>query len=448
MSEATTPAPAPLARFVLPSLLGALVFLVPVVVDGAVTIPFSLVTDAITGVIAPIHELLLLVVLVVGAAGALLWPLLARTPLGAHPTLRLWYDVHWVWRALRTVGAVFATMVVLETGPEFLIGPDTGGTVFRDICMAVLVIYFASAFFMGLLTDYGLMEFVGELLRAPFRRLFRLPGRAAVDSVASFVSAAGVGLLITVRQYEMGTYTAREACVICCSFSIVSLPFALLVARVSGVDALFVPWYLTIVLACLLAAMMVARIGPLARKPETRYTDRPRIEVDPEQGGALARGVAAARLRAATADAPGPYLRSAVVAFVDYAGGLLGPLMTIGTLASVLVFRTPVFEWLALPLVWVLELFSFPEADVAAKGFIVGALDQFMPALVAADVDSSFTRFVLAGLSVSQLVYLSEYGMILLRSALPITLPDLLLTFALRTVVVTPVLLAGAFLFT
>ncbi|MEE4301383.1 MAG: nucleoside recognition domain-containing protein, partial [Pseudomonadales bacterium] len=194
MSEGSAAAPAPLARFLLPSLLGAVVFLVPVFVDGAVTIPFSLVTDAITGVIAPVHELLLLAVLVVGALGALLWPLLARTSLGGNATLRLWYDVHWVWRVLRTVGALFAAMVVLEIGPEFVIGPDTGGTVFRDICMAVLVIYFASAFFMGLLTDYGLMEFVGELLRAPFQRLFRLPGRAAVDSIASFVSAAGVGL--------------------------------------------------------------------------------------------------------------------------------------------------------------------------------------------------------------------------------------------------------------
>lgn len=448
MSEQAAAAPAPLARFLVPSLLGALVFLLPVVVDGAVTIPFSLLTDQISALIAPVHELLLLAVLVIGAAGALAWPLLARTRLGDHPTLKLWYDVHWVWLLLRTLGAVFAAMVVLEIGPEFVIGPETGGTVFRDICMAVLVIYFASAFLMGLLTDYGLMEFVGELLRAPFQRLFRLPGRAAVDSLASFVSAAGVGLLITVRQYEMGTYTAREACVICCSFSIVSLPFALLVAKVAGVDALFVPWYLVIVVACLLAAMVVARFGPLAHKPETRFTSRAPIDIDAEAGGAFARGVSAARVRAATADGPAPYLRSAAVAFVDYAGGLLGPLMAIATLASILVFRTPVFDWVSLPIVWVLELFSFPEAAVAGKGFLVGVLDQFMPALVASGVESEFTRFVLAGLSVAQLVYLSEYGMILLRSPLPITLVDLLITFALRTLVVTPVLLVGAALLT
>ena len=438
---------APLLRFLLPSLVGASIFLAPVVADGAITIPFSLVTSAITALLGDFHALLLVAVLVVGAAGALAWPVVGRTPLADLPTVRLWFEVHWVWTLLRLLGAIFAVLVYLDLGPAWLIGPSTGGTVFRDICMSVLVIYIASAFLMGLLTDYGLMEFVGELLRAPFAKLFRLPGRAAVDSVASFVSAAGVGLLITVRQYELGTYTAREACVICSSFSVVSLPFALLIAQVSGVEAMFLPWYLTIVVACLVAAVVVARVGPMANKPETRFegTSAP---APAEAGSAVERAIGAARQRAAVAAGPGPYLRNALIATVDYCCGLLGPIMAIATIASVLVFETPVFDWLAMPIAWLLELLAFPEAAVAGKGFLVGVLDQFMPALVAGGVESEFTRFVLAGLSVAQLIYLSEYGMILLRSSLPISLGDLLITFALRTLLVTPVILVGAALLT
>ena len=122
--------------------------------------------------------------------------------------------------------------------------------------------------------------------------------------------------------------------------------------------------------------------------------------------------------------------------------------MAIATIASILVFETPVFDWLTLPIAFLLE--GFGGEGAAAKGFVVGVLDQFMPALVAADLDpqARFMRFLLAGLSVSQLIYLSEYGTILLRSPLPITLGDLLITFVLRTVVVTPVLLLGALLLT
>ncbi len=61
-------------------------------------------------------------------------------------------------------------------------------------------------------------------------------------------------------------------------------------------------------------------------------------------------------------------------------------------------------------------------------------------------LESQVARFVLAGLSVSQLIYFSEYGMLMLRSPLPVTVLDLLLTFLLRTLVVAPVLVVGALL--
>jgi nucleoside recognition membrane protein YjiH len=131
---------------------------------------------------------------------------------------------------------------------------------------------------------------------------------------------------------------------------------------------------------------------------------------------------------------------------VDLLLGLLAPIMAIATTASVLVFHTPVFDVLARPVALGLGIVGFPEAEAAGKGFIVGALDQFMPALVAQGLESQVARFVLAGLSVSQLIYFSEYGMLMLRSPLPVTVLDLLLTFLLRTLVVAPVLVAGALL--
>ena len=115
MSETTDGAPAPLLRFLLPSLAGAFVFLAPVATDSAFTIPFSLVTDAITAVIASFHEALLVGVLVFGAVGALLWPVLGRSA-AEDSVLRPLFDVHWIWTFLRTLGAIFAVMVFFEIG--------------------------------------------------------------------------------------------------------------------------------------------------------------------------------------------------------------------------------------------------------------------------------------------------------------------------------------------
>ena len=41
------------------------------------------------------------------------------------------------------------------------------------------------------------------------RPLFTLPGRSAVDNLASFIGDGTVGVLITSRQYEKGIYSKR-----------------------------------------------------------------------------------------------------------------------------------------------------------------------------------------------------------------------------------------------
>ena len=61
-------------------------------------------------------------------------------------------------------------------------------------------------------------------------------------------------------------------------------------------------------------------------------------------------------------------------------------------------------------------------------------------------VESEVTSFVLAGLSVAQLIFMSETGVIILRSSLPITFSELVVIFLLRTVIVLPVLIVGAHL--
>jgi nucleoside recognition membrane protein YjiH len=120
--------------------------------------------------------------------------------------------------------------------------------------------------------------------------------------------------------------------------------------------------------------------------------------------------------------------------------------MALATVATLMVFHTPVFEWLGYPFIVLLEWANLPDAAAAATALFAGFLDQYMPALAASGVDSEVTSFVLAGLSVAQLIFMSETGVIILRSSLPITFPELVMIFLLRTVIVLPVLILGAHL--
>jgi len=87
----------------------------------------------------------------------------------------------------------------------------------------------------------------------------------------------------------------------------------------------------------------------------------------------------------------------------------------------------------------VLALLQIPEAAAASPGLVVGLLDQFVPALIAAGIDDRVTSFVLAGLSVTQLIFFAETAVLILRSAIPLSAGQLTMIFVLRTVIALPI---------
>ncbi|MBO1913405.1 hypothetical protein J4G37_52415, partial [Microvirga sp. 3-52] len=128
----------------------------------------------------------------------------------------------------------------------------------------VLLTWFLFAgILLPLLVEFGLMEFVGSLLQKVMRPLFTLPGRSSIDTMASWMGAGTVGVLVTMKQYDQGYYTKREAAVIATTFSIASVAFSLVIAQVIGIGHLFIPFYITVTVASIVAAIIMPRIPPL-----------------------------------------------------------------------------------------------------------------------------------------------------------------------------------------
>ncbi len=361
-------------------------------------------------------------------------------------TLKDLFNVPLVWVLLRVVGTSFALIYFFQFGPALLQSESVGGAVFVGIAVNVTAVYISACILLPLLTDFGLMEFAGTLARPVFRKMFQLPGRAAIDAVASFVGASAIGLLITIGQHDRGNYTGREASIIATNFSIVSIPFSLVVATVAGIEHLFIPWYGFIVLACLIAAFITPRLPPLSRKADTYIAtarSEKKVETDADQS-LLSESWRAAMQRAQESPGLKGFFETGLKNLAFFLFSVITAAMALATIAALLVFETPIFEWLGYPFIALLELAQLPDAAAAATALFSGFLDQYMPALAAANVDSEITSFVLAGLSVSQLIFMSEGGVIILRSSLPITFSELLIIFLLRTAIVLPVLIIGA----
>ena len=118
--------------------------------------------------------------------------------------------------------------------------------------------------------------------------------------------------------------------------------------------------------------------------------------------------------------------------------GLLPAVVVVGMAGMALVEFTPIMHWLAWPFVPLLELLQLPEARDAAPTMLVGFFEMFLPAAIGQDSESELTRFVIAAVSLTQLIYMSEVGVLLLRSPIPLNFWNLVQIFLLRTLVALP----------
>jgi nucleoside recognition membrane protein YjiH len=71
-------------------------------------------------------------------------------------------------------------------------------------------------------------------------------------------------------------------------------------------------------------------------------------------------------------------------------------------------------------------------------------MDQFIPTIIAGNLTSPTTKFVLAGLSLTQLIFFAETAILIMRSAIPITIAQLVTIFIIRTVIAFPILVVIA----
>ena len=435
----------PFLRFLLPSLIGVALFLLPVSINGKSTILLGYVTDLIKLPLQPYAVTIVAVVIILTTLGGGYYLVVKPDWKKSHPTLYAFCYVEPIWFLLRLAGAIFAVMVVCQIGPDIIWGADTGRVAFEISGPAIMYILVIACFLMPFLTDFGFMEFVGTLVRWPFALLFKLPGRAAIDATASFVSASTVGMMISVRQYQNGLYTTREASIIATNFSIVSIPFCLVVAEITGIAHLFFTWYAVVVLACLTATIIITRLPPLSRIEDSYFQDQRAATIATSDGGSLLKQAYAAGVaRAMNSNTPLEIARNAWYSAVGLLANVLGPSMAIATTTLILVHHTPIFNWLSYPIYLVVELSGLPHARIAATGFLAGFMDMFAPALLAANLESEITRFVVAGVAVSQIIYMSDLGVLLLRSGLPLNLPRLFGIFCLRTIIVYPIFLMAA----
>lgn len=327
---------------------------------------------------------------------------------------------------------------------KLLISVDTGATIV-DLCGTLFCIVLGFSFILPFLTDCGIMEFLGVILRPVVRPLFHVPGRASVDLIASWFGASNAAVILTREQYMKGFYTKREAAYIMTNFSLVSIPFCLLIADTLGIANLFPPFYLCICLVGIVLAVIIARIPPIRTTPDTyqEKVGRQLNEDVPTKKGILTYALELSCKRAETFTARG-VLSSGLEVVMGMFFDLIPIVVSWGTLALILATYTPLFNWISYPMALYLKLFGVQEAFAAAPATLVGFTDMFIPALLITGLESVKTKFIIGVLSLVQIIYLTEVGTIIIKSEIPLNLWKLFLIFMERTLIAIPLIVLFA----
>lgn len=432
-----------LLNFLIPSIIGIIIFMIPVKYDGNWTIIVKILADFIAKIVGDYLPALCTIIITISFVMSVMASFNVKF-IKENKLLNQTFSVTPVWLVLRILGFIVVWMVVLKDklnlGPFFdmIVADESATFILNDLLTSLVIIFVIASMLLPLLLDFGLLEFIGAIFTKIMRPVFLIPGRAAVDCITSWIGDGTLGVMLTANQYESGYYSAKEAAIISTNFSAVSITFSLIVlSQVDMVDY-FGVYYLLVCLVGIVCAIIIPRIPPLSLKKDDYVVDSTHDNEDMAENysSSVKYGLDLAIKRVESHKGIGEFLKNGIENAFGMWFSVMPIVMIIGTASLVLANNTQIFEILGKPFLPLLNFLKVPESLAASKTMIVGFSDMFTPSIIAAStIQSQMTKFIVATISVTQLIYLSEVGGLILASSIPVNLFELFVIFIERTII-------------
>ncbi|MEG1602670.1 MAG: YjiH family protein [Cloacibacillus sp.] len=411
-----------LMHFIVPSFIGALVFLLPIPMNGSLNTILGIAIDWGKALLKPWLPGTAMVLVVLSAVASL-WASMAKPEkVVANPFWGELLIVKPFWLASRLLGAALYIVIFFKIGPEVIWNMDNGGTPAIILAPALLIIFIVLAGVVPLLTDYGLMEYVGTYARPVMGPLFKLPGRSAVDCLASWVGSCSVAVVITTKVHDQGYYSDREASIITTAFSVISIAYIYVMADFVGLPNMYFQIMAAVYAVTFILALIMPRIWPLSSMPDTfsGKAGKQRIGDDIPAGYTLGEWGLKLAMERSSKQTTAMTVDSGVKTFVSLVVSTMPLVVAWGTVVLIIANNTPVFQVLSTPFAWCLSLMRIPEANQVAPAFLLAYADQFLAAVVGSGRTAVAAKFMCACISGTGLIYMTEVGVLILQSSIPL----------------------------
>lgn len=425
-------------RFILLSIVGLSIYFLPVDADGQV--PMVILVNLIKRILGNI----LPYVVTISSIALLITFILSKVT--KNKALRAHHKSDKVvYGILYVLAALFPVMVLMHAGPAPIIDENVGGLAISIAQSSLITILTAGSLIIFIIKS-GIVEFIGIMIEPIMRPLFKLPGEAAVNAITSFVAAPAVGVYFTSKLYEDNIYTEKECIALITNFSVCSIGFFGVLVAIGNVTHLYSPVVVTTFIITFIMSAIVIRIPPISRKRNV-YKDKTE-QTKEYLAEAKARHAGQSRLQRAVAaaiDRSGELTPKAVLrSFVDaakFTQKIVAFILAVSTLALLIAEYTPIFDILGKPMVPYLNLLGIQNASEIASCTIIGLTDMTLPVMLAAGKNvAESTMFFVIVLSAIQVIFFSESANAMLEVDVPLSAPELILHFFIRTIIAMPLI--------
>lgn len=412
-------------KFIGFSIFGVVLFFTPITINGTNSIPLDHLITYMNKIMPQLGPIVTFCIAIIG--GILPWVDKSYKKTTATFILAIF----------KTIAIPLAIMAMFSLGPAWLLDPNMLPFVWQNIAVDVTVIVIIGSFFLTFITNSGFLDFTGIFMKPVTRSIFKVPGKAAVNAVASFVGSFSVGTFLTNRLYNEGEYTNKEASIIVTGFSTVSATFMIIVAKTAGLMDMWVFYFFSTLVITFGVTALVVRMWPLRSLDDTYVEGKEATKDSDNISGNI---FVSAYEEGLDAAAESQSLYKALVENVKdgirMTFNLTPSMVSIALLAFILVKMTPVFDivgYIFAPVTLLLSMIGLSEPLMVAKAAAMVIGEMFVPNVVVSSLDM-IPKYVIAVDSVAAVLFFGGSIPCIMATDLKIEIWQIVVVWFERTV--------------
>ena len=345
-----------------------------------------------------------------------------------------------IWLIIKSLSFILSVLVVFNLLPILFDGTllKYASNIILHLIPRLLVLILVLSLTAPLLLDFGLIQFTAVFTSPIMRPLFKVPGRAAVDSLASILGSSSMAVVISAKMHESGFYNDREAATMIASFSLPGIYTTYALAALLDMNYYFSQLFFVIIITSLIIALILPRLWPLAFIPKKYVTGRERFyssQDDPRHGHTMLEWALLRAVSKASHMNLKLYLHETISIAAPLVCCTIPLMIAVGIPLMLVAELTSIIDTLALPISTLLSYAGIEDAYAIAAATVLAFFEPYVATSYAVGLASSESRFIYLAISAVSLVNIMEVGLHVWHSKISLNFFYMLTIFIMRVTI-------------